>query len=287
MIRASALLFPALVSCTALGTASTEPADRTTELDGLRIHYVDAGSGADALVLVHGWSCDATFWRFQTETLAERARVLAVDLPGHGKSDKPEMSYTMDLFADAVAAAMDDAGVERAVVVGHSNGTPVARQFWRRHPERTLGLVVVDGALKSFFEDAAMAEIMIAPLRNDDYIDAARVFVNTMLPPTLDAELAASIRDAMLATPQHVMIGGFEAANDPAIWSKEPLDVPVLCVMAESPWWTEEYEAFVAALCPDLDYRVMSGVSHFLMMERPEEFNAAVLEFLDANGPLL
>jgi pimeloyl-ACP methyl ester carboxylesterase len=103
------------------------------KLDGARIHYKSWGKGKDALVLVHGWGCNLNHWRDQIPDFAKRNRVIALDLPGHGESDKPQqLSYTMDLFANAIDAVMRDAKVEHAVVMGHSMGTPVARQFYRK-----------------------------------------------------------------------------------------------------------------------------------------------------------
>src|SRR5688500_17318632 len=93
--------------------------------DGNRVRYESVGSGREAIVLVHGWSGATSVWRFQVPELAKRARVIALDLPGHGASDKPETAYSMDFFAGAVEAVMLDAGVDRAVLVGHSMGTPI------------------------------------------------------------------------------------------------------------------------------------------------------------------
>src|SRR5216684_1531260 len=106
-------------------------------LDGNRIHYQSYGKGREALVLIHGWSCNLDFWRDLIPDLSRRSRVIAIDLPGHGKSDKPQVAYTMDLFARAVDAVMREAGVKRAVFVGHSMGTPVMRQFYRKYPQKT------------------------------------------------------------------------------------------------------------------------------------------------------
>src|SRR4029450_4289348 len=97
---------------------------RFTMLDGARIHYVNYGKGGEALVLIHGWTCNLDNWRDQFPDFAKRNRVIAIDLPGHGQSDKPQLSYTMDLFARAVDAVLQDAKVKRAVLVGHSMGTP-------------------------------------------------------------------------------------------------------------------------------------------------------------------
>src|SRR6476620_3469606 len=92
------------------------------KLDTGRIHYQSYGKGKDALVLVHGWGGNLNLWRDEIAELSQRSRVIALDLPGHGLSDKPQTTYSMDLFAAAIDAVMKDAKVERAVLVGHSMG---------------------------------------------------------------------------------------------------------------------------------------------------------------------
>lgn len=107
-------------------SASSAGESHYASLDGARIHYQSYGKGREALVFIHGWSCDLSHWRDQVADFQGRNRVIAVDLPGHGQSDKPKLAYTMDLFARAVDAVLRDAQVDRAVLVGHSMGTPVA-----------------------------------------------------------------------------------------------------------------------------------------------------------------
>ena len=82
---------------------------RFAKLDGARIHYVNYGKGHEALVLVHGWTSNLEFWRDQIADFSRRNRVIAIDLPGHGLSDKPQTVYSMDFFARAVDAVLRDA----------------------------------------------------------------------------------------------------------------------------------------------------------------------------------
>ena len=103
---------------------------------------------------------------------AKRNRVIALDLPGHGQSDKPQIAYTMDLFANAIDAVMRDAKVERAVVAGHSMGTPVARQFYRKYPQKTLAIIIVDGGLRPF-GTKEMREQFLAMFRAPNYKEAS------------------------------------------------------------------------------------------------------------------
>src|SRR5438094_10655765 len=103
--------------------------------DGARVHYESYGKGADAIVFIHGWTCDLTFWRGQAPVY-EKRRSLLIDLPGHGQSAKPDVAYTQERFARAVEAVLRDAGVTRAVLVGHSMGFPVAFTFLRLFPAK-------------------------------------------------------------------------------------------------------------------------------------------------------
>lgn len=250
------------------------------KLDGMRVHYESAGRGEEALVFVHGWTCDASFWRLQTPAFAGRTRVVAVDLPGHGRSDKPEgVAYTMELFARAVEAVMRDAGVRRAVLVGHSMGVPVVRQFYRKYPEKTLALVLVDGGLRPFAPRAAMEQFM-APLRGPGYKEASARMVDGMLQPVRSEALRAEIRAVMLSAPQHVAVGAMEGMMDEAVWKEDQIRVPVLAVLARSPFWPPDNEQFFRKIAPELDYRMWDGVSHFLMMDRPDEFNHTLAEFV-------
>jgi pimeloyl-ACP methyl ester carboxylesterase len=258
---------------------------RFAKLDGRQIHYENHGKGREAIVLIHGWTCDLGFWRGQIPDLARRGRVIAVDLPGHGRSDKPEIAYSMDLFARAVDAVLKDAGVDRAVLIGHSMGTPVARQFYRNYPKKTLGLVIVDGALRPF-GDKKMMDSFIAPLRGPDYKVQAARFIDGMMGPEVPAALREQIKTSMLSTPQHVAISAMEGMADESIWKQDKIEVPVLAVLAKSPFWPADTEQFFRSIAPNLDYQMWVGVSHFLMMEKPREFNDAVAAFLAKNGLL-
>lgn len=269
-------------------TAPTEAAPAASSqfatYDGNRVRYESVGSGREALVLVHGWSGDASVWRFQVPELAKRTRVIAIDLPGHGASDKPETKYSMDFFAGAVEAVMHDLGVDRAVLVGHSMGTPIIRQFYRHYPDKTLALIAVDGSLQNLY--SGMLDPVIAQLKTPAYKDVAAKFVSSMFPNPGTETLRDATLATTAATPQHVMVGSFEGMRDPAIWKDDPITVPLLVVNAKAPFWTPEYVAYVRTLAPQVDYRVIEGPGHFLMLEKPRELNAAILEFLEKNGLL-
>src|SRR5438128_6767131 len=117
---------------------------RPVTIDGVNIHYVCGGSGPP-LVLIHGLGSSAAVeFYYNLEPLAAHHQVLAIDLPGFGKSDKPVLAYTIDLFVKAVSDLMASEGMERAAVMGVSMGGRVALGLALDSPEKVERLVLVD-----------------------------------------------------------------------------------------------------------------------------------------------
>jgi pimeloyl-ACP methyl ester carboxylesterase len=263
---------------------------RFAKLDSSKVHYVNYGKGDDALVLIHGWTQSADAWRDNVSDLAKRNRVIVIDLPGHGESDKPQAPannggaplYSMDHFARAVDAVMRDAKVKRAVLVGHSMGTPVARQFYRKYPQKTLGIVVVDGSLRPF-GDKAMIDQMMAGFRGPNYRQTVSQMMGFIGGPNLSAELKQRINSSSMNTPQHVLVSAFEGMLDNSIWTEDQIKVPVLAIMAKTALLPPNAEESYRAIAPKLDFQIFDDVGHFLMMEKPKEFDAAVIAWLDKN----
>ena len=275
-------IFTTLIVVAAVSSALAQgAAGKWAKFDGNKIHYYDTGvaKGKTALVLVHGWTCSADFWSRSVNAFPQY-RVIALDLPGHGLSDKPKANYTMEYFARSIDAVLKEAKVQKAVLAGHSMGTPVVRQYYRLFPQKTLGIVIVDGALRPF-ATAAQMEKYVEPLRTDYKPNAAKM-VDGMLAPMKNADLKTWIRDAMLATPDFVALSAWSGMADDAIWGKDQIKVPVLTVLAAGQW-PADTEEFNHSIAPQQEFHMWTGVSHFLMMERPTEFNELVAAFISKN----
>jgi len=104
--------------------------------------------------------------------------------------------------------------------------------------------------------------------------------VEGMTRPMLSAELREQVKAKMLATPPHVALAAMEGMMDEAVYKEDAIRVPALAVLARSPFWPADAEQRMRRLAPDLDFRLWEGVSHFLMMDRPEEFNRELSDFL-------
>lgn len=273
-----------LVVAATTSAAAFEGESQYAKLDGARIHYKSYGKGRDALVLVHGWGCNLNHWRDQIPEFAKRNRVIALDLPGHGESEKLQISYTMDLFANAIDAVMRDAKIERAVVAGHSMGTPVARQFYRKYPQKTLGIIIVDGGLR-LFGTKEMRDQFLAMVRAPNYKEAgAQMFAQMM--GTLAPADQERVKTSFSNTPQHVLVSAMESMNQDSLYGPDKMNVPVFAILGKSPFWQPDTEQFFRSIAPDFEMQWWEGVGHFLMMEKPKEFNAAVTAFLNKKALL-
>jgi pimeloyl-ACP methyl ester carboxylesterase len=270
------------VLCFATGLLAAD-----AKYDGSRVHYESYGKGPEAVVFIHGWTCDLTFWRGQAPVY-EKRRALLVDLPGHGQSDKPDVAYTQERFARAIDAVMRDAGVTRAVLVGHSMGGPVALTFLRLFPARTKALVLVDPYVPQAPKDEAerasqkaRMESFLRSLGEPNYKEMTQAMIEGMFSAKTTPAQREEILTKMMAAPQHVVVSamqGLFALEAPK--AGETHRLPVMAIVAAAPA-RSGYEARLRTEFPLLrKFETWEGAGHFLMMESPDRFNRALEDFL-------
>ena len=248
-----------------------------------RVHYVIGGNGSQAVVFIHGWGANVLFWREQVPALKDKARVILVDLPGHGQSDKPKTDYTMDFFAGGVLAVLRDAGAEKATFVGHSMGVPVICRVYAQAPEKAAALVAVDGLLRRTPRTAEQTEEFLALFHAPDYREHTTKFIADMFPDPGTRELRDWVIAQVLATPQYVLSSAMDGMLKPGqlAWDLGQVSIPVLVINARNPRWTPEYEAFARSRSAQTDYRIIEGAGHCLMQERPKEFNTVLVSMME------
>jgi pimeloyl-ACP methyl ester carboxylesterase len=196
-------------------------ASRFARFDGLRVHYESYGAGSEALVFIHGWACDLTFWRGQ-EVLYDQPnrRALLIDLPGHGSSDKPHRAYPIEFFARAIEAVMRDAQVERGILIGHSLGGPIAYAFLREFSGKAAALVLVDAFVSRHMAGptdrvataahfAKVAHSLQGAAGQRHFAERVESCFTKQTPDALRAE----IRAKMAATPKHVRIAALSSIS--------------------------------------------------------------------------
>jgi pimeloyl-ACP methyl ester carboxylesterase len=258
-----------------------------TSSDGIRIAYEAQGEGTPALVFVHGWSCDRTYWEGQLLPFSRHFKVIAVDLVGHGESGLGRRSWTMEAFGGDVAAVIEVLGLERVILIGHSMGGDVIVETARRLPTRVAALVWIDTYRQLVLPSTPeQVQALLAPFRAN-FVDATVAFVRGMFPLTADRLLVERVAADMSAAPSALALAAMESAVSfdreiPGALAK--LKLPVVAINPENkPTDVASLERHGVKVV------FLSGVGHFLMMEDPKRFNqllSTVIQDYVPSGPV-
>ena len=241
--------------------------------DGVMINYYIKGTDKKALVFVHGYSCSSEYWWPQLEYFSKDHTVIAVDIAGHGKSGLNRQEYSMDAFGNDVTSVIEHLDLEEVVLIGHSMGGPVIVKAAKNlgvkirlivgvdtfHDLSTEGIgrfarTAVNTMFKLFYE--SMTEDSI----DDFFIDKT------------DEDLARWIRNDALKSPKHISQGTLDALltmNYPE--SLRELSIPIVALNART--FRETKLDSNMNTYKNLQIEFMEDVGHFIMLERPVEFN--------------
>ena len=265
----------------------------TVTVNGVRLVYDDIGPGdAPGILLVHGYPLSRAMWRAQHDALVDLGwRGILPDLRGYGESQATPPPYSMDLFADDLAALLDHLGLERVALGGLSMGGYIAFAFWRRHAARVRALVLAD-------TQAALdtAEARAGRLKATDEVRGGRfeAVVDRLLPRVLgystqanNPALAAEVRRMMLATPTDGVLRSLAALADrpDSTPTLATIDAPTLVIGGAEDVITPPvaHEAIRDGIVGSR-LVVIPGAGHMSPLEAPDAFNAALREFLMREG---
>lgn len=256
--------------------------------DGTRIHYDAFGNpDGEPLLLIQGLGADRRGWILQRRALGATYRCLALDNRGVGRSDKPPGPYDLSMMARDAIAVLDDAGVDRAHVVGASMGGVISQIIGVLHADRVRSLVLACTACRQLpwrrellaeWADLAEAEGMGAFVgRNARWLFGARSFrrLQPLIGPVGGLALNAS-PDAFLAQVQAILDAD-ESLREQLVHVRAPTLVLVGSQDILTPRGDSEE---LARLIPGARMAVVRGAAHGFMFEHASTFNRLVLEFL-------
>jgi pimeloyl-ACP methyl ester carboxylesterase len=249
--------------------------------DGTPVSYEVSGAGEPVLVFVHGWSCDARYWREQVPEFAKRHEVVTIDLAGHGHSGTGRDDYTMAAFGEDVKAVVDAVGATNVILIGHSMGGAVIGEAARLMPKKVVGLIGVD-TLQNVEHPLTQDQMdgMLAPLRQD-FTAGCNGFVGSMMNAEYNnPALRAWILADMASAPPRVAMSAIDNMMTLYVTGDfakifDGLEVPVICVNADK--WPANAEANRQHM-QSFEEIVVPGADHFLQLDRPGEFNPALAE---------
>jgi pimeloyl-ACP methyl ester carboxylesterase len=247
--------------------------------DGVKLHYDEAGRGDPALVFVHGWCCDRSYFAPQFEHFAATHRVISLDLRGHGKSDQPVDGYTIAGFADDIAWMCGELELTAPVIAGHSMGGAIALSLAARYPSVARAIIMLDGA--GFFPDALHTQLpaLTAMIAAPDGPEVMKPFLDAaMFIASDDPGRKERIIAAMTATPHRIMVAEWESLGE----HDSPADaractVPAMYVAASNGVGDM---AVLRACIPTLVYAQTAAAGHFHQLEVPDQVNAMIERFL-------
>ncbi|MDD2927643.1 MAG: alpha/beta hydrolase [Candidatus Omnitrophica bacterium] len=240
--------------------------------DGVRIAYSVYGKGEPALVFVHGWCGSRAVWYRQIPYFAKKYKVVALDLAGHGVSGRQRKAYTQEAFGEDVAAVVNAVGADKVILIGHSMSGTIILEANRLIKDKVSGLIAID-TLENFERLPATPEDKIKyiePLKKD-FVKNSAPFMREMFHKNADPRLIEQVvRNVSRSNPE-IAINTMEYYFDtPIIPLLADVDVPLWCLNADL--W-QSYPEINSKYLKSYHLRTMRGVGHFLMVEKPDEFN--------------
>ena len=250
-----------------------------------RIGFTRAGRGAP-VVLIHGVGLQGAVWQPQAEALRPDHDVIAVDMPGHGRSSLPPADASLAHYAHAVLALLDSLRIDRAHVVGHSMGALVATEFALAHPDRAASLVALNAVFCRTPEQRAAIEARVAALDSQACPDWSGTVARWFGKP-----VPASLQDAAART--MALLSGINpvgyartyrlfARSDDAHRDRLPqLAVPALFATGEhDPNSTPAMSEAMARIAPGARAMALPGERHMMALTDPDRVSRLLREFI-------
>ena len=244
----------------------SEAVAATVALNGIQVYYEIHGDG-EPLILLHGGLGNSDYWEKQVPVFSEQYQVILMDSRGHGRSTFDETPIGYSLMASDVLALMDHLGIEKASLVGWSDGGIIGLELAINHPNR-MEKIIAYGA--NFQPDGVRPDIDDNEIFNA-YIEKATVDYEALSP---EPERLDEFFD-----------------NIGRMWATEPnfspeqlgsITVPILVLDGEDEEAIlTEHTVEMAGMIPGAELILMPGTGHFAMWEQPEEFNQIVLNYLN------
>jgi pimeloyl-ACP methyl ester carboxylesterase len=239
----------------------------------------DGGLGGLPVVFVHSLAGNSSHWAAQLEHLRPSRQAVALELRGHGRSEPPRNGdYSIRGMAGDVAAAVDMLGLDQFVLVGHSMGGGVALSYAGAHPERVACLLLVDPIGDGKQISGADTQPLLAGL-DSNYDTTIREYWTGIAGP--DGSVRERLLADLRATPRKTVVPAFRAAlqfdPDPSLARYQGPKLSIVTPYNDQP-------LSLHRLGKGFPHRMIQGTGHWIQLDKPEEFNGLLDEFLEKSG---
>jgi pimeloyl-ACP methyl ester carboxylesterase len=245
--------------------------------DGVQINFDVKGNGEPALIFVHGWSNNRSIWDNQISYFSNSYKVVAVDLPGFGKSGNNRKSWTISSFGDDIISLVKELELDKVVLIGFSMGGPVVIEAGKKMQDQTAGIVLVDALQDVERQTPPEALIVVDSI----YMDLVNNPTIEKMTPFFRKNKDASFERilAMINRPKtgwkESLHSNFHWLNNECIESLKKIKSPVIAINSEMmPTNSEAFRKYV----PSFKANIISDAGHVLMWDAPDEFNRLLEE---------
>jgi len=254
-------------------------------LDGANLYYETYGQG-EAIVFLPGLGCCMKAWAPQTDFFAEKYRVIYLDLRGHGKSEPGDQAFTMPLFAKDLKGLLDSLGINSAAVCGLSLGSLVAQQFAIDYPQSCMALILCGAhahpGIKERFSGMLVPPVLKRYFRKKTPMDLATATAAKVFPKPGQEQIREFYAKEVISTTAE---GYLKSWNAVALFDSyrylESIKVPTLIYHGEEDDAFIRKQAMLFQKCiPHAVCKTMSDAGHIINLEKPDEFNRTVGDFL-------
>lgn len=264
---------------------SQQPSDKIKiDREGVNINYTDNGSGDTTLLLIHGWAINQTYWSEQVDFFKDKYRVVTLDLPGFGSSGKNRRIWSAEEYGKDVSAVINQLELKNVVLIGHSMAEYIIIETAHNSPESVVGLIGVDNfrsvgsnLARRFGIKSYLVKRYLKSFR-DDYNNVAGKYVQSLFYNRTDSLNRERILRDFEATDSAVAISSFEENIKYTAKEKERLKAlgkKVYLINSDfGPFLAKGFSSNEIAF----ERAIINGTGHFLMIEKPAEFNSTLAE---------
>lgn len=243
-----------------------------TSTDGVKIHYRVTGKGSAAIVFVHGWLGNGSWWDSQQEHLANKYTVVQIDLPGHGESEKLREHWSSRQYALDIKAVADHIGSEKLILVGHSmSGAFVLEASLIIPGVKALILIDTLKDLDQLFNYSQAEQFMFSYYRRDFKSAVENILPQYLFAKTTPVEIQKKLQNEFLKHNPELAVKVLEPLYKMDVQETAKLvHVPVRSLNSDyTPTNLENNRKYFR----NYDYVTIHGTGHYPMLEQPEEFN--------------
>lgn len=252
-------------------------------VNGLKTFYEAKGEGRP-LVLIHGAGATNSYWGIQLSELSKKLRVIAIDLPGHGKSERLKEKVSIERYAEHVAGFIKQIKLDHAVILGHSMGGLIVQQLALKHPELIEKLIIVDSSAHFPTVPPKYAERFRDTSRNQLEVLSREILSSIFSKKTLAKGNLASMLKYLQPDSVYdpnILVNDFEAGRGVDLRDRlKEITIPTLIIAGADSLIPISMAQFLHENIKGSVLEIIPDAGHMPMLEKPEEFNEAILRFI-------